>query len=177
MHTGGRIFQQIVSYALTVNTNTEIRTLTSMPHKVEKIYDMQTEFPALNITGKYFSERYHRHGNPHLKSQWCIDIETEFELFAMAKVKKWISKDGRAWALLLDEKKPQVVGLTRRQEESKFARFEDGNHNDIWHGYPEEYTISKNDIPTLPILQEWVNAGYITNRVMTKIRLGQPCNL
>lgn len=148
-----------------------------MPYKVEETYDMQIEFPELQITGKYFSERCHRHGNPYMKSQWSIDIETEINLFAMAKVRKWFSADGRAWALLLDGSKPKVVGLTRKQEESKFARFEDGNHNDIWHGYPEEYIMSKNDIPTLPILQEWVNEGYISNRVMVKIRLGQPCNL
>ena len=148
-----------------------------MHHIVNQIYDMQDEYPNLHITGRYYSEVYHRHGNPHVKSQWIIPIDVEFDLFAFAKVKNWISPDGRGWSLLLNGNKPQVVGLTRVDEESKFARFEDGNHNDLWHGYPAEYTISKNDIPILPILQEWVDSGYITNRVMTKIRLGQPCNL
>ncbi len=142
-----------------------------MPYPVDTEIDL-----TIHQTGKYIiSSQHRRRGNPN-KSIWTISFEEEVNCFIQALNSNW--KTGtEAWGIRLNGNILQVVGLNNYRQELKLAKFVDGNKINIWHGYPADYMSKAQDRPATNILKAWVNNGFLTKAKMSKIRLGQSCNL
>ncbi len=127
-------------------------------------------------TGNYIiSSQHRRTGNPH-KSIWTITFDEEVECFINAMNGNW-KTEAVAWGIKVLDDVLHVVGLNTNNQELKIAKFVDGNKTNVWHGYPADYMSKSQDRPETVILKTWVDNGYITKAKMSKIRLGQSCNL
>lgn len=124
---------------------------------------------------KYIISSQHRNGNPN-KSIWTISYEEEVNCFIETITKNW-KENSVAWGVKVINDLIQVVGLNNAKVELKLAKFVDGSNKNVWHGYPADYMNKSQDRPTTDILKNWVVNGYLTKAKMSKIRLGQSCNL
>jgi hypothetical protein len=142
-----------------------------MRYKADKEIDLK-----LHTKSNYIiSSQHRRTGNPN-KSVWTITFEEEVACFIQAINDNW--KIGtQAWGVKVLGNILQVVGLNNNRQELKFAKFVDGTNTNVWHGYPADYMSNAQDRPATNILKGWVDNGYMTKAKMSKIRLGQPCNL
>jgi len=140
-------------------------------------YTADTEIDLTEQTsGNYIiSSQHRRTGNPN-KSVWTITYDEEIECFIQSMNGKW-KLDTQAWGLKVVNNVIQIIGLSPDNQELKLAKFVDGNNINVWHGYPADYMKKSQDRPTTNILQIWVRSGFITKAKMSKIRLGQSCNL
>lgn len=145
------------------------------PYRTDTDYDMSIEYPEKNITGIYTAVSYHRNGTAN-KSQWTISVDEEIDLFADTKQKGQIYED-KGHALWVIDAKAEVLGLTEKGNETRLARFEDGNRIDHWHGYPANYLKAKNDIPPMELLLKWRNQNLITKADITRLKQQKPCSL
>jgi len=142
-----------------------------MPYKADTEIDL-----TAHTTGNYIiSSQHRRSGNPN-KSIWIITFDEEVDCFIQALNGNW--KTGtEAWGVKVIGDILQVVGLNNDRQELKLAKFVDGTNNNVWHGYPADYMSNAQDRPATNILKVWVDNGYLTKAKMSKIRLGQSCNL
>lgn len=142
-----------------------------MPYKANKVIDL-----TKHTTSNYIiSSQHRRNGNPN-KSIWTVSFNEEVDCFIQTINENW--KNGNeAWGLRVIGTILQVVGLNNGSEELKIAKFVDGTNTNVWHGYPADYMSKSQDRPTTNILKVWVDKKYITKAKMSKIRLGQTCNL
>jgi len=127
-------------------------------------------------TANYIIASHHRKkGNPN-KSIWTISFDEEVECFVQTMNGNW--KAGtEAWGVKVLGDVLQVLGLNNNKQELKLAKFVDGTNTNVWHGYPADYVSKSQDRPATNILKIWVDSGYLTKAKMSKIRLGQSCNL
>lgn len=140
-------------------------------------YTADTEIDLMAITtGNYIiSSQHRRRGNPN-KSIWTITFEEEVDCFIQALSGNW-KTENEAWGIKLHNGVIQVVGENYSRQELKLAKFVDGTNTNVWHGYPADHMNRPHDRPATNILKVWVNSGYLTKAKMSKIRLGQSCNL
>jgi len=139
------------------------------------IADTEIELTA-QATGNYIiSSQHRRKGNPN-KSIWTITFDEEVHCFIQALSKNWKTVN-EAWGIKLLNGVLQVVGKNHNRQELKLAKFVDGANTNVWHGYPADYMNKAQDRPATDILKVWVNSGFLTKAKMSKIRLGQSCNL
>ena len=144
-----------------------------MPYLQDIEYDLE---PTANFLCKYFISSQHRRvGNPN-KSIWILSHEEEIGCFVFSINSGWKNQIV-SWGLSLLGTEMQIIGRNPENEELKIAKFVDGNGNNIWHGYPADYLRKSQDRPETCTLKSWVQHGYITKAKMSKIRLGQSCNL
>ncbi|RXK47062.1 hypothetical protein [Aquirufa rosea] len=142
-----------------------------MPYKADTEIDLTAQ-----TTGSYIIASQHRKkGNPN-KSIWTITFDEEVNCFIQALNGDWkIGKE--AWGVKVIGDILQVVGLNNNRQELKLAKFVDGTNTNVWHGYPADYMSKAQDRPATNILKVWVDNGFLTKAKMSKIRLGQSCNL
>ncbi len=142
-----------------------------MPYTADTEIDLTTR-----TTGNYIiSSQHRRRGNPN-KSIWTITFEEEVDCFIQALNGNWkIATE--AWGIKVVDNILQVVGLNNNNGNLKLAKFVDGTNTNVWHGYPADYMSKAQDRPATSILKDWVDNGYLTKAKMSKIRLGQSCNL
>jgi hypothetical protein len=147
-----------------------------MTYTADTEIDLKVNIDLEEHKFKYIISSQHRKtGNPN-KCIWKITFDQEVDCFIMTVSEKW--KDGiHGWGLKALDNVLQVVGVNNIKEELKLAKFIDGTNTNVWHGYPADYVSKSNDRPTTEILKKWVDLGYITKAKMSKIRLGQSCNL
>lgn len=137
--------------------------------------DTEIDLTAHTIGNYIISSQHRRRGNPN-KSIWTITFDEEVACFIQALNGNW--KTGtEAWGFKVIGDILQVVGLNNNRQELKLAKFVDGTNTNVWHGYPADYLSKAQDRPATNILKDWVDNGYLTKAKMSKIRLGQPCNL
>jgi hypothetical protein len=126
--------------------------------------------------GNYLISSQHRKkGNPH-KCIWTISFDEEVECFVQAMNGNW-KLGSEAWGVKVIGNVLQILGLNNSEQELKLAKFVDGAKTNVWHGYPADYLSKSQDRPATNILKVWVDSGYLTKAKMSKIRLGQLCNL
>ena len=142
-----------------------------MPFAADIEIDLSERIPNNYL----ISSQHRRRGNVN-KCVWTISFDEEVECFVNTISNQW-KIGSAAWGVKVTNKIPQVVGVNNSREELKLAKFVGGIKTNIWHGYPADYMNRSQDRPATLILQSWVKKGYITKAKMTKIRLGQPCNL
>jgi hypothetical protein len=138
--------------------------------------DTEIDLTPHDIESRYIiSSQHRRKGNPN-KCVWIITFDDEVNCFVRTIQQNWRAGT-TAWGVIVVNNIVQILGRNSSNEELKIAKFVDGNDNEVWHGYPADYMLKSNDRPDTPILQAWVNNGYITKAKMSKIRLGHSCNL
>ena len=143
----------------------------NMPYKA----DIEINLTGQTTSNYIISSQHRRQGNPN-KSIWTISFNEEVECFIQAINQEW--KNGsKAWGLQFINNALQSIGINNNRQELKLAIFVDGSKINVWHGYPADYLQNSHDRPTTRILKNWVDSGYITKAKMSKIRLGQSCNL
>jgi len=124
----------------------------------------------------YFISPLHRTNRNPDKSKWSISTTDELKCFKNTYLNSWFLED-KGWGLILDsDNNIMILGHTSSNERSQIARFENGNRNNVWHGYPWDRKENK-DKPAESILKIWVSKGYIDKSKMAKIRRCQLCNL
>lgn len=142
-----------------------------MPYTADTEIDLTTQ-----TTGNYIiSSQHRRRGNPN-KSIWTITYEEEVDCFIQALNGNW-KAENEAWGIKFINGALQVVGQNHNRKELKLAKFVDGTNTNVWHGYPADHMNKAQDRPATNILKVWVTNGYLTKAKMSKIRLGQSCNL
>ncbi len=125
---------------------------------------------------------HYRHKNDHRdqsqnKSQWEVSEAEERGIFSNTYKRGWYGQ-AVGWGLHLENKSIRVLGVgVNRQRQLFFARFVDGNVNNIWHGYPADYLEHQQDVPDPIFLSIWCSEKYMSAAKMRKILRRQPCNL
>jgi hypothetical protein len=137
--------------------------------------DIEIDLKA-HTTGNYIISSQHRKKGNQNKSVWTITFNEEVACFIQALNGKWRAGT-EAWGVKVIGNILQIVGLNNARQELKLAKFVDGTNTNVWHGYPADYMNKAQDRPTTDILKLWVEKGYLTKAKMSKIRLGQSCNL
>lgn len=143
-----------------------------MPYQQDTEYDLTNE--GLENC-RYIISSQHRNGNPN-KSIWSLTHDGEIDCFIFSVNSNWVDEHTCFGVSVLGET-IQVVGHNCDNDELKIAKFVDANANMLWHGYPADYMRNSQDRPATNILRDWVQKGYISKAKMSKIRLGQTCNL
>ena len=144
-----------------------------MPYQQDTAYSLHEQ---VHENCRYIIASQHRIIGNSNKSTWYLSHEGEIECFVFSYCSKWI--DGHVcWGLVYKDSDVQILGHNFHNEELKIAKFVDANKNRLWHGYPADYLRKAHDRPTITTLKDWVSKGYITKSKMSKIRLGQLCNL
>ena len=143
-----------------------------MPYQQDIEYDLEDK--GLEDC-RYIISSQHRNGNPN-KSIWTLSHDGEIDCFVFSFSSEW-KDDNTCWGVSVIGQNIQVVGHNTNNEVLKIAKFVDANANKLWHGYPADYMRNSQDRPTTNTLRDWVTKGYITKAKMSKIRLGQSCNL
>lgn len=142
-------------------------------------YTSDTEID-LEIGNNYIISSQHRRTGNSNKSIWTITFDEEVDCFIEAMNGGWKS-GSEAWSLKVSNNILHVVGTnidkSNTIKELKLAKFVDGTKNKVWHGYPADYMYKAQDRPSTEVLRVWVTLGYLTKSKMSKIRLGQSCNL
>ena len=144
-----------------------------MPYQQDTEYDLKEH---VIDDCRYIISSHHRrvNGNPN-KSIWTLTYDEEVECFIFSYCSKWID-DKICWGLAVNGTNLRIVGRNFDNEDLKLAKFVEANDN-LWHGYPADYLRKAQDRPATNTLKDWVSNGYITKAKMSKIRLGQSCNL
>ncbi len=137
--------------------------------------DTEIDLTELAQANYIISSQHRRRGNPN-KSVWTISYDEEVDCFIETMTREW-QIGTVAWGIKVVEDILQVVGVNNIRQELKLAKFVDGADTNVWHGYPADYMRKAQDRPATNILKLWVNDGFITKAKMSKIRLGQSCNL
>jgi len=126
---------------------------------------------------KYVHKSDHR-DNTADKSQWTISEQEERSSFSLMYASKWIVENDKGWGLHIIDKTADYLGVgVNRARDLFIAKFVDGAHSNIWHGYPADYVANNQDKPDRRVLQEWGTVGYISFGKVRKVLKGQPCNL
>lgn len=114
----------------------------------------------------------HRDGSPE-KAQWTIPQEKEVKLFGWSIENKSYSAK-YYWGVRYEYGRCIVLGFTSRRDNSKIARFECGNNQNIWHGYPADYIRdATHDCPSRDVLNKWEKAGLITKPEISRLIKGR----
>lgn len=118
----------------------------------------------------------HRNGN-HNKSQWIISQADEVQSFRYAHAQAWIL-NSRGWGLHIQNGAPDYLGVGVDRNRRLFvARFEDGNANQKWHGYPADHQSKVNDRLPEELKQLWLENSVLTPAKVRKLAKGEPCSL
>ena len=137
--------------------------------------DKEINLPDPVSCNYIISSQHRRKGNPN-KCIWTINHDEEVACFTETMISGWKSGT-EAWGLRVVNNILQVIGINNDTKELKLAKFVDGSETNVWHGYPADYMRRAQDRPTTIILKAWVDTGFLTKSKMSKIRLGQSCNL
>lgn len=128
-------------------------------------------------TGVYYCcHPDHRNNNPE-KAQWTIPETDEIASFKDGYGRAW-THDGRAWGLHYVKGSPEYLGLAIDRRRHLFiARFEDGNRNERWHGYPADHQQKVNDRLPEKLKELWIKTNVLTPAKVRKLAKGEPCSL
>jgi len=118
----------------------------------------------------------HRNGNLN-KSQWTISTSEEIKSFELSYSQRWIVGT-QAWGLHLMNGHPTYLGMAIDRSRLLFvARFEDGNGNQRWHGYPADHQTKVNDRLPEELKELWIKNNILAVAKVRKLSKGVPCNL
>lgn len=137
-------------------------------------YTLDTEI-NINHNLIYIISSQHRN-NTNNKSKWSVSFSQEVACFRLAHLRNWCI-NFKGWGIIISKGEIIVLGRNRFNERIKIAKFIDSNTNNKWHGYPADYIRKVQDRPTLAVLLNWREKGYITKHQISKIRSGKKCNL
>jgi len=128
-------------------------------------------------TGVYYGcHPDHRNHNQE-KSQWIISKAEEITSFLDGYRKAWVH-DNRAWGLHYANGSPDYLGQAIDGGRLLFvARFEDGNGNQRWHGYPADHQKKVGDRLPEELKQHWIRTNVLTPAKVRKLVKGEPCSL
>jgi len=131
----------------------------------------------IDATSKYVIVSQHRSGGYRGKSRWSVSKREEVDCFIQSLNKKWLDV-GAGWGVILDDtNKMKVLGINHINEDSKIAKFIDGNNSKLWHGYPADLKRKVKDIPPISILNKWRKENIIRKHHISRIQRGVICNL
>jgi hypothetical protein len=126
---------------------------------------------------EYACHPQHRDHNNHNKSQWTISQGEEIQSFTRALAQAWIL-GSRGWGLHLANGVPDYLGVAADRDRRLFvARFEDGNENQKWHGYPADHQNKVNDRLPEEIKQFWLQNNVLAPAKVRKLVKGERCSL
>ena len=140
---------------------------------------MNQEFTVLpGIT--YIHKKDHRDKNPK-KSKWTISEAEERSCFVHGIEKNWKTSEFISWGLHFDDTgKVTYVGISASENPEKqeliFAKFIDSSKNNCWHGYPAN-PAKNQDIPPRKVLNDWMEAQYLSPSKIRKISSKKQWNL
>ncbi len=118
----------------------------------------------------------HRNGN-RAKSQWTIQQAEEITAFTYCYDHTWFIGD-RAWGLHYQQGSLTYLGVGVDRQRALFvARFEDGNSNQQWHGYPADHQRNVHDRLPEQLKELWIRNGVLDPAKVRKLSRGQPCSL
>ncbi|MBI5150745.1 MAG: hypothetical protein HZA28_08270 [Candidatus Omnitrophica bacterium] len=111
------------------------------------------------------------------KSRWLVSMQEEVDCFRQSLHHDWLMPDA-GWGLIVDaQNNLMVLGINYLREESKVAKFVEGNGSSLWHGYPADLKRKVKDIPPTCILEKWYSMKLIRKHHLSRIRRGIRCNL
>src|SRR5204862_3904345 len=106
-----------------------------------------------------------------------ISPAAEVACFANAHARNWIEGD-RGFGLHYVQAQPRYLGVAvERAVELFLARFEDGNNNQRWHGYPADPQRRVGDRLPEQIKRERIRDSVLPRPKVRKLQRGQPCKL
>lgn len=121
----------------------------------------------------YLDVCYHRDRTPG-KSQWTISLEQEYTCFTLTHDNDWILEFA-GYGLHIHDGQAHYLGEDRDHSTKVFmAKFQDGNMNGKWHGWPVDH---RRDRPFESILLDWKKQGFFSPAKIIKIIRGKPCSL
>lgn len=123
------------------------------------------------IEQQYQIHPQHRNRSPQ-KAQWTVSYEDELVVFAWAICEEGVTGEQYIWGLLIEDGESCIIGKTKYGDATKIAIFDNGDHNDFWHGYPADY-IRSQEYPSDDILGRWRDKGYITKADIRRIIRGK----
>lgn len=131
----------------------------------------------IDTTSKYVIVSQHRMHGYSDKSRWLASMKEEVDCFIQSLNKKWLHV-GAGWGVILDDaNKLKVLGVNYVNENSKIAKFVDGNNSNLWHGYPADLKRKVKDIPPISILNKWRGEKIIKKHHISRIQRGVTCTL
>jgi len=117
----------------------------------------------------------HRNGNGN-KSQWTIIKTDEIACFMHAHAQAWV--DGRRAFGIFPLGNPNYLGLAKERHRRLFlARFDDGNGNQHWHGYPADPQKKTGDRLPEQIKEALIRTSVLPPAKVRKLQRGEPCRL
>jgi len=127
-------------------------------------------------TGLYYAcHPHHRNGNGN-KSQWTISKPAEISCFTHAHAQAWV--DGTRAFGIFPIGNPDYLGVAQERHRQLFlARFEDGNGNQRWHGYPADPQKKAGDRLSEVIKEKWIRTNVLPPAKVRKLQRGEPCRL
>ena len=134
--------------------------------------------PAVRVSQNiyYLHNSVHRNRTPR-KSQWTINETAELGSFQMALNQNWLLPQ-EGWGLHFENGNPAYLGLAQDHTTRVFvAKFVDRGNRNTWHGYPADHQKNNQDIPTVEILDKWLNRKVLPAPKIRKLAKGQPCGL
>jgi hypothetical protein len=125
---------------------------------------------------EYGSHVVHRNRTPK-KSQWGILYSNELASFCHCVSNGWIEGE-KGWGFHLVNGRPQYLGVDEVGTMQVFiARFEDGNANWKWHGYPLDHVRRPEDCPPDWLRRVWIRMQLLTKPKLARICKRKPCTL
>jgi hypothetical protein len=118
----------------------------------------------------------HRNNAP-TKSQWTISEADERTAFETAEHKGWLIPS-EGWGLHLRGDRPSYLGLAQdRARELFIAKFVGSGTPIVWHGYPADHQLHRQDVPPELVLNKWMQLALVPPAKIRKIAKAQRCRL
>ena len=139
---------------------------------------MQLDSPiGIDTTSQYIIVSQHRTSGYRNKSRWVVSKQEEVDCFRQSLQKEWLCV-GTGWGVIIDNSnKLKILGINHFNEDSKIAKFIDGNKSNLWHGYPADVKRKVKDIPPVAILNKWRVENIIKKCHVSRIQRGATCSL
>lgn len=124
----------------------------------------------------YLHHPHHRDGTP-LKSQWIIGHPEERICFINSYNRNWLL-DNIGWGLHFIDESVDYLGVSHdRQRQLFIAIFMENQNQSFWHGYPADYQVNIQDIPSEEVLSKWLEDEILSPAKIRKIVRGKACRL
>lgn len=123
----------------------------------------------INDKTSYFIHPHHRMNVP-LKSTWAMPPQVEVAMFQVTLANAWF-QDDEGWGLRVANNKLEQTGLCPEGKPVFLAKFvgDTGSTPNLWHGYPANIRVKREDIPPKSLLNGWHSSGVIDEKILMMI--------
>ena len=136
------------------------------------------------ITETYVWNQDHRGTLKANKGHWTIAEELEEGMFELCRnngaFKTWKGDTHMGWSVCPQNDNLIVIGTGVNNEgkyiDVKVAKFVEGNKG-MWHGYPIDYRMTREDTICDNALECWVHMGFIDKSEIQDIKLKEDSSL